>query len=791
MKTTLVMFFLLLSSSCSYILNEKKTFRRSISNIELNDQYVNEIKNIFDKRCVTCHGCYTSPCNLKLEAFEGFDRGINKLNPYDFRRIAPMRPNRLFLDAQTTKEWQNKHDFSSIVHRGNDPQKNLDNSILYHILELRHSKKYERQKDKNRFIFNAELSRTCPNTITKTKKYIQRSNPLHGMPYGMAKLSENEYQTLINWIKKGSPGPSKEYTQYISAIPAKYREDVKEWEDFLNNKEIKHRITARYLYEHLYLAALYFGDGHDRVFFRLIRSKTKSPQNPINISTTRPYDDPKTEQFYYRLQRITETIVHKNHITFNIDQKRLDHFKNLFIKTPWPDNSPKFPSWSLKTASVPFMAFKSMPVKSRYRFFIENSEYFIRSFIRGPVCYGQVATNVIRDHFWAVFMDPDSDPEVNQPGWFEKVGNNLAMPAHAGDKGAFLRYERRREKYLKQFRNLYQEKFSEKGLGLNDIWDGDGNNPNAVITIFRHHNSATVRKGLIGGVPKTLIVLNYSLFERIYYDLVAGFDVYGGINHKIATRRYMDKIRMEFEDLFLGFLPKDIRLELRQKWNAQLGALVRIENPIALKELSSKIESEEEFDNANPVSSFAKLLVKKRFNNKVFTGFDKINHNDFKPSPLNEAPKDEDDIDALFSEITSKHGKFASYFREITFVKVEKSDSEAYPYTIINNRDRKYVNYLFFDGMNHSKNKLNVFRGFLGSFPNQFFRIKMSELPQFINELKLLKNREDWDKIRNSYMVKRTDDRFWRLLDWFHQKSYELTPRESGVFDIGRYFEPY
>ena len=29
------------------------------------------------------------------------------------------------------------------------------------------------------------------------------------------------------------------------------------------------------------------------------------------------------------------------------------------------------------------------------------------TFIRGPVCKGQVALNVIQDHFWALFLDPD------------------------------------------------------------------------------------------------------------------------------------------------------------------------------------------------------------------------------------------------------------------------------------------------------------------------------------------------------------------------------------------------
>jgi len=35
-------------------------------------------------------------------------------------------------------------------------------------------------------------------------------------------------------------------------------------------------------------------------------------------------------------------------------------------------------------------------------------------------------------------------------------------------------------------------------------------------------------------------VVDYPLLERIYYALVAGFDVYGTAGHQLALRLYMD-----------------------------------------------------------------------------------------------------------------------------------------------------------------------------------------------------------------------------------------------------------
>jgi Fatty acid cis/trans isomerase (CTI) len=35
------------------------------------------------------------------------------------------------------------------------------------------------------------------------------------------------------------------------------------------------------------------------------------------------------------------------------------------------------------------------------------------------------------------------------------------------------------------------------------LWDGDGTNANAALTVFRHFDSATVVKGLVGRAPKS------------------------------------------------------------------------------------------------------------------------------------------------------------------------------------------------------------------------------------------------------------------------------------------------
>jgi len=46
-----------------------------------------------------------------------------------------------------------------------------------------------------------------------------------------------------------------------------------------------------------------------------------------------------------------------------------------------------------------------LPISSRYRFLLDDARFFIEGFIKGPVCRGQVALNVIEDRFWILFFE--------------------------------------------------------------------------------------------------------------------------------------------------------------------------------------------------------------------------------------------------------------------------------------------------------------------------------------------------------------------------------------------------
>ena len=64
---------------------------------------------------------------------------------------------------------------------------------------------------------------------------------------------------------------------------------------------------------------------------------------------------------------------------------------------------------------------------------------------------------------------------------------------------------------------LRQHLSTPEDISLDLIWDGDGWNANAALTVFRHLDNATVRQGLCRRGTQNMVLLDYALLERIHY----------------------------------------------------------------------------------------------------------------------------------------------------------------------------------------------------------------------------------------------------------------------------------
>src|SRR5262245_43688574 len=188
-------------------------------------------------------------------------------------------------------------------------------------------------------------------------------------------------------------------------------------------------------------------------------------------------------------------------------------------------------------------------------------------FIKGPVCRGQVAVDVINDHFWVMFEKPDPGAAALQAAFLAREGLELRLPAEEEGGATPLKW-RRYAALEAAWLKAKSEALRNYGASptLDSLWDGDGRNPNAALTVVRHFDSASVVQGLLGEQPQTVMLIGYPLLERIHYLLVAGFDVYGNVGHQLTTRLYMDFLRMEGEMNFLALLPRSARQAVRDRW---------------------------------------------------------------------------------------------------------------------------------------------------------------------------------------------------------------------------------
>ncbi len=79
-------------------------------------EYMTDIQPIFNRRCIACHGCLGSPCNVKLNSFRGADRGGFGVNPYGGHVGSSPRVG---MDVvQTTGEWRQRGFYPSSTAKG-------------------------------------------------------------------------------------------------------------------------------------------------------------------------------------------------------------------------------------------------------------------------------------------------------------------------------------------------------------------------------------------------------------------------------------------------------------------------------------------------------------------------------------------------------------------------------------------------------------------------------------------------------------------------------------------------
>ena len=395
----------------------EKPFVRPVSPTQTTS-YRRDIKPILEEKCIACHACYDAPCQLNLTSSEGLLRGANKKAVYDAARLTAAEPTRLNIDATTPAQWREMGFTSVFNEQGSRLEDNLEYSLLYNMITL--GKEHPLAPDSpvpEGIELGLQRKNECP-LPAEFQDYARRK-PEQGMPLAITGLSEREYATLREWIREGALIDERPATPTVEE-----QRRIDEWERFFNRTPLRNQLVSRYLYEHYFLAHFYFEGLDGGHFFELVRSGTP-PGEPVRIIPTRRPDDDPGQPFFYRLRLIQGTIVEKTHITYALSPARMSRLETLFLAPQW--DIEKLPGYSRANAFNPFKTFAAIPARGRYQFLLDTAQYTVMTFIRGPVCRGQVATNVIDDQFYVLFQDPDSDLSVTDPGYMSRITPYLAL----------------------------------------------------------------------------------------------------------------------------------------------------------------------------------------------------------------------------------------------------------------------------------------------------------------------------------------------------------------------------
>ena len=726
--------------------------------------YWSDAKPLMEKRCVVCHACYDAPCQLKLSSIEGLERGATGAVVYQSARINMAPTTRLFEDAHSVAEWRDKK-FHPVLNEFSDTlEANRKAGVMHRLLELKQTNRLPDEKllpgD-----FTLSMSRKQFCARPETVDSYERQHPMWGMPYALPALDEDESQTLLDWLEQGAT-----YTPRPPLSEA-FNNEITVWEEFLNRDSLKAQLSARYIYEHLFLAHLYFPGIDRRTYFKLVRSATPPGQPLEVVATRRPYNDPGVDRVYYRLTEELGSIVVKTHMPYALDKDLLKNWKDWFVETDYQVST--WPSYADESASNPFLTFHQLPTQSRYEFLLERAQFTINSFIKGPVCRGQVALNVINDRFWVFFRDPQAT-KIDLVEEFS-ARHEVGLDLPAGSESIYTpishwrHYARQQRERLAALDEYLAEAYTDpQDVSLELIWDGDGHNNNAALTVFRHFDSATVTKGLVGEPPKTAWVLSYSLLERIHYLLAAGYDVYGNVGHQLLTRTYMDFLRMEGETGFLLLLPPEARERERLHWYRR--AEKDVDDYMRLPRFESAMHLDIGYSTDDEKLELYEML-KARLAPVLASHYE---------LPLDRVGKSLRGLELLDAPAVQ-------LLPQVVFVEIAApSDSEHF--TIL--RNNSHLNITSLLGENKfrepSEDTLTVVSGFLGAHPNVLLKVNRQDLHAFIETMAAMQDEADYSHLLDSYAIRRTSNGFWPHSDALHDAFKKVAPVEYGWFDFNR-----
>jgi len=147
------------------------------------------------------------------------------------------------------------------------------------------------------------------------------------------------------------------------------------------------------------------------------------------------------------------------------------------------------------------------------------------------------------------------------------------------------------------------------------------------------------------------------------------------------------------------------------------------------------------------------------------------------------------DAFGLLKQLANLKGKAVSYLPEMVFITLTDTQQQEHHFTLLRNSAHSNVSELFKEENRRlmDEDTLTLVPGFLGAYPNAFYRFGVNQLPMFIETVKKLNSKAAYTALTARFAIRRTNPQFWAHTDTLHAAYRKNFPIEAGLLDLNRF----
>jgi hypothetical protein len=154
---------------------------------------------------------------------------------------------------------------------------------------------------------------------------------------------------------------------------------------------------------------------------------------------------------------------------------------------------------------------------------------------------------------------------------------------------------------------------------------------------------------------------------------------------------------------------------------------------------------------------------------------------------LNDTAVPDDSLRKSLKDLAALHGVSVSLLPELSLLSVTTANGIR-TFTLIHNDAHTNVASMGDEAARRlpAEDTLTVVPGFLGAYPNAFFKLEERDLPRFVSATAGLSSEADYTALVDAFGVRRGDPKFWAHSDLIFDQVEALQYPERGVLDYSR-----